>query len=219
MVRLIAATAFVALLSPTAAFAARPVPGASYLIQHRSFDADRGSFVRDNVFSINANASAFGDSAPASVPLSDSADPAAPNPPRSLPSVIEVGARCLGVGNDTYTGYDLNGVPVASDGSFSVDVHNQPSDAYGGPKSTKLAEFHLRGKFVTPTTVSGWLSEVRYLPVPRPAFAGAAATTRRIVYCHTGKRKSRYRVPFTGRQRPIQWIVDKTCFLRLFPRC
>lgn len=200
MVRWLLAAMLVASLAPAAAGAARPASGASYLVRHQSFD-------RDNLLNINADSTAFADSASAIFPGAEGGVPAYSG---TAPSQFNVDSRCRN-GYENYTPYLLNGVRVRADGSFSGHIRDAPRGTSSGPETFR-AEFRLHGRFDTPTTVRGWFSEVRYLRVRRSrAPAGTAAVKRRITWCHTGTRAKRYRITFTGRLRPIQWIIDNTC--------
>lgn len=178
--------------APTTALA-RPTPGASYLVSYS-----------DNILSVSADGTAFGDSAVAAFPP----DEFGQDPPHPVESFFWVTSRCrvnTPAGNQSSTYYVLNGTAIRRDGSFDATIWDEPSASWTGPRTTE-AVFRLHGRFTSKTRITGWFSERRYRRV-KPAGSGAA---RRTLWCHTDRRTKHYRVTFTGRQRPIQWIVDHT---------
>ncbi len=196
------ALVLIAFILPSWALADPPVPGASYLVWH--VGASDGPGPRESLLNINADATAFGDSGHARTRYDQVSTGSAPGRFRSD---FRVDSECPN-GNTQYTYYSLNGVHVAPDGSFSADIRNVPTNVYSGP-DTRRSSFHLRGKLHTwktkshhiRNTVSGHYWEVRYL----------LRKQRLVPYCHTGRAKTHYRVPFSGRARPIQWIIDHSC--------
>lgn len=190
-------------ISPPAQ-AALPTPATSFWVSSRSSD------LSDSLLNTDASGRV----------LADSAKFLAPGPTVNFwttrESFFDVTVGCL---NDEphYTRFGLNGVKVAADGSFRADIVQGPGaqdpNPFRGRWHPARSEFHLRGRFLTPTTAKGTFWEIVYArrSATTPAFVGRTSAPSRLVrFCHTGGAKRGVRVTFTGVAKPLDWIVRNT---------
>jgi len=198
------ATLVAALFSVASARAAVPAPATSFWV------ASPSSQLYDSLLNTTASGAEFGQSAKFLAP-----GPTV-NDWRTSESFLYVSVACLN-GEPHDARVELNGVRVAADGSFRKDLVFGPGaqdpNPFRGRWHPARSEFHVRGRFTTPTTAVGTVWEVVYArrSARHPAFAGRASRPSRLVrFCHTRNERGGMRLAFTGVAKPLDWIVKNT---------